>query len=87
MAETIHRDLKKEVGFLTIFDEALRKMTEIVDMPSRRASLLIRMILQNRGTLSKTRRPKFPELTDEEVTAIEAAVRSSCAIAEEGAGK
>jgi hypothetical protein len=74
--ETIRRDLKEEIGFLSVFDEAMRKAAEVVDMPNRRASLLVRMILQNGGTLSKTKRPKFPELTDSEIDAIEAAVRS-----------
>lgn len=75
VAETIRRDLKEELGFLSVFDEAMRRTAEIVDMPNRRASLLVRIILQNHGTLSKTKRAKFLELTDEEISAIEAAVR------------
>jgi hypothetical protein len=50
---------------------------EIVDMPDRRASLLVRMILQNGGSLSKARRPKFAELTDAEISTIEAAISAS----------
>ncbi|MCA1635131.1 MAG: Fic family protein [Acidobacteria bacterium] len=80
--ETVRRDLKQELGFLSAFDEAMRRTAEIVDMPDRRASLLVRMILQNGGTLSKTKRPKFPELTDDEIGAIEAAVRSCTAEAQ-----
>ncbi len=78
--ETIRRDLKEELGFLQVFDEALRRTAEIVDMPNRRASLLVRMILQNKGTLSKAKRPKFMELTDDELGAIEAEVRSCAAL-------
>ena len=77
--ETIKRDLKEELGFLSVFDEAMRRAAEVVDMPDRRASLLVRMILQNGGTLSKTKRPKFPELSDDEIGTIEAAVRSCAA--------
>ncbi len=78
--ETIKRDLKEELGFLQSFDEALRRTAEIVDMPNRRASLLVRMILQNKGTLSKSKRQKFMELTDDELGAIEAEVRSCAAL-------
>ena len=77
VAETIRRDLKEELGFISVFDGAMRRTLEIVDMPNQRASLLVRMILQNRGSLSKAKRPKFSELTDSEISAIEAAVRAS----------
>jgi hypothetical protein len=43
-------------------------------MPDRRASLLVRLILQNQGTLSKSQRPDFAELSDAELASIEAAV-------------
>jgi hypothetical protein len=77
VAETIRRDLKEELGFLSAFDGAMRRTLEIVDMPNRRASLLVRTILQNGGSLSKTKRPKFSELTDDEISAIEVAVRAN----------
>jgi hypothetical protein len=57
----------------------MRRTLEIVDMPNRRASLLVRMILQNGGSLSKAKRPKFAELTDAEIGIIEAAIRASSA--------
>lgn len=76
VAETIRRDLREEIGFLSVFDRALTKVINIVDMPDRRASLLVRLILQNRGTLSKNKREReFPELTDNEVASIEKSVR------------
>lgn len=83
VAETIRKDLKEELGFLTMFDCAVRKTLDIVDMPDRRASLLIRLILQNNGTLSKSKRGEFGELTDDEIAAIEAAIRAC----EESAGR
>jgi hypothetical protein len=49
----------------------------IVDMPDRRASLLVRLIVQNNGWLSGNKREQFAELSDKEVRAIEATVRSS----------
>jgi hypothetical protein len=77
VAETIRTDLKEEIVFLKRFDSAIRATMDIVDMPDRRASLLVRLILQNGGSLSQAKRSIFSELTDEEISAIEAAV-SSC---------
>ena len=76
VAETIRTDLKEEIGFLRVFDGAIRATMDIVDMPDRRASLLVRLILQNNGRLSQAKRTTFSELKDEEISAIEAAVAS-----------
>ena len=75
VAETIHHDLKEELDFVTLYDRALRATQEIVDMPDRKASLFVRICLQNDGRLSRSKRPDFTELTDEEVTALEVAVK------------
>ena len=72
--ETIHRDLRDEISFLAVFDAALRATLNIVDMPNRRAALLVRLILQNKGKLSKGKRTSFAEITDQEVDRIETAV-------------
>jgi Fic family protein len=72
--ETIHRDLREEIEFLAVFDAALRATLNIVDMPNRRASLLVRLILQNKGKLSQGKRTSFSEITDQEVNRIENAV-------------
>jgi hypothetical protein len=72
--ETIHRDLRDGFGFLAVFDVALRATLDIVDMPNRRASLLVRLILQNKGKLSKGKRSSFSEITDQEIDRIEKAV-------------
>jgi len=73
--ETIRHDLRDEIGFLAIYDKAMRAVMEIVDMPDRRASLLVRLIIQNRGTLSTTKKEsEFSQLTVEEIERIEAAI-------------
>jgi len=72
--ETIRRDLGEEIGFLVVFDAAMRKALQIVDMPDRRASLLVRLILQNHGKLSHGKRPTFAEIKDDELHRIEDAV-------------
>ena len=40
-------------------------------------SLLVRLVLQNKGTLARNKRELFTELRDDEVAAIESAVRSA----------
>jgi len=72
--ETVRRDLAEELAFLRKFDLAVRRTMEIVDMPDRRASMLVRYILQNQNTLARSRRSQWNELTDPEIAAIERAV-------------
>jgi hypothetical protein len=75
-AETVRKDLKEELGFVAVYDGALAAVQEIVDMPDRRAGLLVRLCLQNGGKLSKAKRGEFKELADEEVGAIENAIQA-----------
>ena len=77
VTEAIRHDLREEIDFLNLFDEAVRRTIAIVDMPDRRASLIARLIIQNKGTLAKGKRTLFSELSDAEIAAIETAVRSS----------
>jgi len=63
----IRTDLREEIGFLKVFDAAIRATMDIIDMPDRRASLLMRLILQNNGRLSQTKRATFSELRDDEI--------------------
>ena len=72
--ETIGRDLKHELNFLKFFDAAMKSVMGIVDMPNQRAALLIRLIHQNRGRLSKAKRDSFSELSEEEINKIEVAI-------------
>jgi hypothetical protein len=72
--ETVHHDLRDEIGFLALFDAALQATINIVDMPNRRASVLVRLILQNKGKLSKGKRAAFSEITDQEIDRIERSV-------------
>ena len=77
VADSVRRDLKEELGFVAVFDRALGGVREIVDMPDRRASLLVRLCMQNGGQLAARKRGRFAELTDDEVAAMEAAVQEA----------
>lgn len=76
VAETVRTDLTRALRFLTIFDQAMKAVMDIVDMPDRKGSLLIKSILQNRGVLSNRKREnEFSELTDTEIQLVENAIR------------
>jgi len=74
VAETIEKDLREEIGFIVKYDRALDEIKEIVHMPDKRASLLARLIMQNKGKLAKSKRDLFSEITDDELARIEQAV-------------
>jgi hypothetical protein len=77
VADTVRCDLREELGFVAVFDRALAGVREVVDMPDRRASLFVRLCLQNDGRLSAAKRWQFPELEDAEIAAMEAAVQGA----------
>jgi hypothetical protein len=79
VAETIRKDLREEIEFLEVFDKSMAAVKGIVDMPNQRASSLIRFVLQNHGTLSRKKRRQFPELQDNELDRIQAAIRAASA--------
>lgn len=74
VADTIRHDLKDELDFIVMFDRAMTAVRDVVDMPDRRASLFVRLCLQNDGRLSKAKRDQFAELSDAEIAAMEAAL-------------
>ncbi len=79
VVDTVRQDLKEELGFVAVFDRALSGVRDVVDMPDRRASVFVRLCLQNGGRLAGGRRTTFAELTDAEIAAMEAAVQYAIA--------
>jgi Fic family protein len=79
VAETISRDLKEELGFVSVFDRALDRVREIVDMPDRRAQLFVVLCMESQGRLASDKRRLFPELTDDEITRMASAVQAAMA--------
>jgi len=72
LAETIKTDLVDELDFLVHYDRAKSELQGIVDMPDRKLDLLIRLGLQNQGSLSrKKRNAHFDMLHDDEIAAME----------------
>ena len=77
IAETVERDLTEELGFVAVFDESVDSVKEIVDMPDRRASLIVRLCMLNGGVLARRKRRQFMELTDSEIREIESVVQNA----------
>jgi hypothetical protein len=75
--DTVRVDFKKELEFLDEFDRALAAVQSVIDMPDRRAALLAKLCIQNKGRLSVTKRPMFGEITDEEIRQVEEAIATS----------
>jgi hypothetical protein len=75
VADTIRVDLKEELDFLKVYDQALAAIREIVDMPDRKASLLVRLLMQNGGRLSRSKRSQFDELSDSELAQMQSAIQ------------
>lgn len=73
-AEAVTTDLIEEAEFLETFDAAWSAVRAVIDMPDRRARLLIELCLNNHGRLSNRKRAHFSELTDGELQRIEAAL-------------
>jgi hypothetical protein len=77
VAETVRVDLAEELGFVAVYDKAFAAVRNIIEMPDRRASLFVRLCMQNQGRLANRRRDDFSALDDEEIARLEEAVRGA----------
>lgn len=77
--DTISREMVAELDFLTVFDAAKSKIRNVVDMPDRRLDLFLRICLEGKGNLSKTKRSLFDELSNEEVKEMLEIVKAAIA--------
>jgi hypothetical protein len=72
--EAVEKEMLQELQFLSAYREIKKEIQEIVDMPNQRLDLLIQLMMQNNGTLSKKKRELFSELRQEELLQMEEAV-------------
>ena len=76
VTKTIEEELVEELSFLANYDKTKQMIQNIIDMPDRLIDLFIQLCLQNNGSLSaKKRGSLFDFLTDEELAAMEQAVK------------
>jgi len=75
LERTVEHDLEEEIAFLLGFDAARAKLGGLLDWPAHSLDLFIRLVHQNKGTLSRTKRQSsFSWMTDDEVRRCEAVV-------------
>ena len=74
IVQTIRTEWKSELDYLKAYDKIREAMRNIVDMPDKKANQFILFVRQNGGHLSQRKRQLFPELHDDEVARLEAAI-------------
>jgi hypothetical protein len=72
LERTVEHDLEEEIAFLLGFDAARTRLNALADWPAHSLDLFIRLVHQNPGKLSKTKRQShFAWMTDGEVRRFE----------------
>lgn len=74
---TISHELASELKLIRAFDQFRSDIRDIVDLPSRELELIIKLIHQGNGRLSKVKREKFDKISDDEVSRIEDAYKDA----------
>jgi hypothetical protein len=75
LERTVEQDLEEEISYLLGFDAAYVELQGDLDWPAHSLDLFIRLVHQNGGHLSKTKRQThFSWMTDDEVKRSEGAV-------------
>lgn len=74
LERAIEVELPAELEFLRRYDEVRERMREVVEMPDKKEQLFIKLCVSNGGRLSARKRPRFAELDDATVAALEAIV-------------
>ncbi|WP_422479157.1 Fic family protein [Pleomorphochaeta sp. DL1XJH-081] len=78
LRKTIEEELVQELNFLANYDATKNAIQDIIDMPDRLIDLFIQLCLQDNGNLSARKRSShFDFLSDEELAAMEQAVKDS----------
>ena len=72
MAQTVETDLPREADYLRRYDQFRSEIMALLDMPDRSVDLLVRMLSQNQGKLSKRAiNNEFSELRTKEIGKVE----------------
>ncbi|MEQ8241588.1 MAG: Fic family protein [Cyclobacteriaceae bacterium] len=70
--ETIEQIIPEELDYIEKYDRMTQYINTYLSLPDTKVDLLIKMLNQNNGKLSKNKRQKeFDDITDEEVSSIE----------------
>lgn len=78
--QTISTELVSEILFIRGYDKAKVSIRDVVDMPNARLDLMVKLLYQNKGTLSKAKRSLFREISDKELANIELAYQQAFSV-------
>ncbi|HET7402837.1 MAG TPA: Fic family protein, partial [Usitatibacter sp.] len=73
----LSRDLPAELAWLRAYDSAMTRLGFWLDGAQAELDLLVRLVVQNHGRLSKNKRGHFDRFTDEEIAKAEAQIREA----------
>jgi hypothetical protein len=80
LERTVTHDLEEEISYLLGFDVAHKTLKAALDWPAHSLDLFIRLVHQNHGTLSKSKRQShFSWMTGDEAKRSEAVVKRAFA--------
>ncbi len=78
LARTVEEDLQNEIDYLLGFDRAYSALNGLLDWPAHSLELFIRIVQQNDGALSRTKRDShFQWMNEHEIKRAEQAVREA----------
>ena len=78
LQRTVEEDLVKEINYLVGFDNAYKALNGLLDWPAHGLELFIRVVHQNKGRLSKSRRDShFDWMKEEEIETAEQLVSNA----------
>lgn len=78
LERTVEKDLPEEIDFLLGFDRARLRLNHLLDWPGHSLDLFIRVVHQNDGTLSKSKKNShFSWMKDAEISDAEAIVNQA----------
>ena len=69
--QCVEEDLAHEIHYLQGYDQAKARLEAWLDLPQSRLNLLIQLVVQGHGELSKRKRKLFPELPPELISRAE----------------
>lgn len=74
----VHTDLAQEIEYLIATDKARQEIGRFLDLPAKELDLLIRLVAEQKGRLSQSKRQShFPKLQDEEIARAEQIVQEA----------
>ncbi|HEY8206133.1 MAG TPA: hypothetical protein VIG99_01540, partial [Myxococcaceae bacterium] len=73
--QTIRSELKEELEWVRKYRLARAELAELIDLPDQRVNLLVRLVVQGGGRLSRAKRTAlFADLDDATVARLEATI-------------